>query len=222
MEKVKLKYTIKYTETILFFFVEIDLLSPISGSANSLDFNVRRVAVSPGEWAFLFGRAIKDIRANEDLLQRTIVNIESNEEFLIFARVRVMSGSAGCLFSISHRQKKLLILDLSTKGSGNATKLILRYRSTNDTAENVVFKNVAALGDKQYHSIILRITDIFDKGKKISAVALYVDCRFFGKAETVSAVSSIFSYRGTLLSLMEFRIAQRVKKQKIHTQWKVK
>ena len=203
------------------------MLSPISDSP--MDFHVRTVLATPAGsgMAYLFGRAIKEISASEELLQETILNIESNDEFVIYARIKIMSGSsksAGCLFSIAHKQRKLLLLDLSTKGSGSNTKLILRYRSTSDTAENVVFKDVAVLGDRKYHTIILRITDVIDNGRKISAVTLYVDCKFFGKGETVSPISTIFSYKGTLLSLLDFRIGQRRSaspKHKLHTQWKV-
>lgn len=201
-------------------FPEIDLLSPISESTTNL--NVRRVFTPKlNAPAYLFGRAIKLIQAKEELLQDTIVNIESNEEFVIYATVRIMSSLAGAMFSIAHSQKKLILLDLSTKGIGNKTKLLLRYRSTSDTTENVVFKDVAALGDRGYHKIILRITDVVDNGKKISAVALYVDCKFFGKAETISPISTIFSYKGTLLSRLAFRIGQRGFGSKVHTQWRV-
>ena len=183
---------------------------------------MRRIFTPSRSEAYLFGRAIKLIKASEDLLQETIVNIESNQEFVIYARIKIMSRDAGTLFSITHNQRKLFLLDLSTKGTGEKTKLFLRYRSTNDTTEYITFKNVASLGDMKYHTILLRITDVVEYGKKFSAVALYVDCEFFGKAETVSPISAIFSYKGTLLSLLGFRIASRGFGDKApHTKWKV-
>lgn len=197
------------------FALEIDLLSPISGSSE--DLNVRRPLGSVG---YLFGRGNKKIQAKEELLQDVIYNIEANGEFIIYASIRLISSRAGALFSISHSQRKLLLLDLSAKGMGSTTKLILRYRSTSDSAENVIFKDLNVLGDRKHHTIILHISDVMeDNGNKISSVTLYVDCKPFGKAETVSPISSIFSYKGTLLSRLEFRIAQRGFGKKIHTQW---
>lgn len=187
-----------------------------------MDVNVRKVLTPSNQWGYLFGRAIKLIKAKEELLQDTIVNIESNKEFIFFASIKIMSSLAGAMFSISHSRRKLLLLDLSTKGVGDKTKLILRYRSTNDTMEHVVFKDVAALGDRKYHVIILHISDVVnDSGKKISSVTLYVDCKPFGKVETISPISSIFSYQGTLLSRLDFRIGQRGLGSKIHTKWLV-
>ena len=193
------------------------MLSPISGSSE--DLNVRRPLGSVG---YLFGRGNKKIQAKEELLQDVIYNIEANGEFIIYASIRLISSRAGALFSISHSQRKLLLLDLSAKGMGSTTKLILRYRSTSDSAENVIFKDLNVLGDRKHHTIILHISDVMeDNGNKISSVTLYVDCKPFGKAETVSPISSIFSYKGTLLSRLEFRIAQRGFGKKIHTQWGV-
>ena len=187
-----------------------------------MNFNVRKVLTPSNQWGYLFGRAIKLIKAKEELLQDTIVNIESNKEFIVFASIKIMSSLAGAMFSISHSRRKLLLFDLSTKGVGDRTKLILRYRSTNDTMEAVVFKDVAALGDRKYHVIILQISDVIDgNGKKISSVTLYVDCKPFGKVETVSPISSIFSYQGTLLSRLDFRIGQRGLGSKVHTKWMV-
>ena len=195
-------------------------MSPIKESP--VDFNVRRVLTPSNLWGYLFGRAIKLIKAKEELLQDTIVNIESNKEFIIFASVKIMSSAAGAMFSISHSRRKLILFDLSTKGMGDKTKLILRYRSTDDTMEHVVFRDVAVLGDRKYHIIILQISDVIgDNGKKISSVTLYVDCKPFGKVETVSPISSIFSYQGTLLSRLDFRIGQRGLGSKVHTKWMV-
>lgn len=165
---------------------------------------------------------MKLIKAGEGLLQKVIVNIESNEEFVIKSRIRIISSRPGTLFSIAHTQRKLFLLDLSSKGTGDKTRLILRYRSTNDTMENIVFKDVAPLGDsKRFHSMIIRITDVFEKGKKISALSLFVDCKFFGRVDTLSPISSIFSYRGTLLSLLDFRIGQRAYGRNVNTPWMV-
>lgn len=88
--------------------------------------------------------------------------------------------------------------------------------------ENIVFKDVAPLGDsKRFHSMIIRITDVFEKGKKISALSLFVDCKFFGRVDSLSPISSIFSYRGTLLSLLDFRIGQRAYGRNVNTPWMV-
>ena len=85
-----------------------------------------------------------------------------------------------------------------------------------------MFKDVAPLGDtKSYHSLVIRITDVFEKGKKISALTLFVDCKFFGRVDSLSPISSIFSYRGTLLSLLDFRIGQRAYGRKVNTPWMV-
>ena len=133
-----------------------------------------------------------------------------------------MSSQPGTLFSIAHTQRKLFLLDLSTNGKGGRTKLILRYRSTNDTMETIVFKDVAPLGvSRSYHSMVIRITDVFEKGKKISALSLFVDCKFLGRIDSLSPISSIFSYRGTLLSLLDFRIGQRAYGRKVNTPWMV-
>lgn len=188
-----------------------------------MDFNVRVIFTPDRHEAFLFGRAITDIRASEELLQNVIVNVESNDEFVIKTRIRIMSSQAGALFSIVHLQRKLFLLDLSCKGIGEQTKLILRYRSVNDTSKSIVFKNVAALGDRKYHTVIIRVSDVFDNGKKISAVSLFVDCKLFGRVDTVSPISASFSYKGTLLSLMDFRIGQRRGAwRKPHTKWMVR
>lgn len=215
------KGDIRYNcEYIFFFFpLEIDLLSLIKNSP--LDFNVRTIFTPERKQALLFGRAIKRIQANEDLLNKVIFNVESSSEFIIKTRFRIMARPAGALFSIVHSQRKLFLLDLSSKGVGDKTKLILKYRSTNDTTENVVFKDVTPLADRSYHTVVIRITDVKEHGKKISALSLFVDCHFFGRVDTKSAISDIFSYRGTLLSLLDFRIAQRGFGGKIHTQWKV-
>lgn len=212
-----------YDDSFLFFSpsLEIDLLSPLTNSP--LDFNVRVIFTPDRHEAFLFGRAITDIRASEELLQNVIVNVESNDEFVIKTRIRIMSSQAGALFSIVHLQRKLFLLDLSCKGIGEQTKLILRYRSVNDTSKSIVFKNVAALGDRKYHTVIIRVSDVFDNGKKISAVSLFVDCKLFGRVDTVSPISASFSYKGTLLSLMDFRIGQRRGAwRKPHTKWMVR
>lgn len=142
---------------------------------------------------------------------------------MIKTSIRIMSLTGGTLFSIAHTQRKLFLLDLSTKGSGDKTRLILKYRSTNDTVENIVFKDVAALGDrKSYHSVVIRVTDVFERGKKISAFSLYVDCIFFGRVDSVSPISAVFSYRGTLLSLLDFRIGQRAYgKKEVNNPWLV-
>lgn len=175
--------------------------------------------VLPG---YMFGRSVKKIKASEELLQDTIMNIESNSEFIIYASLRLVASRAGALFSISHSQRKLILLDLSTRGTGAATRVFLRYRSTSDSTKTVVFKDVEELGDRKYHTVLLHISDVIgDNGKKISSVTLYVDCEPFGKAETVSPISSIFSYKGTLLSRLEFRIAQRGFANKIHSQFGV-
>lgn len=141
---------------------------------------------------------------------------------MIKSSIRIMSSSAGTLFSIAHTQRKLFLLDLSAKGLGDKTRLILKYRSTNDTVESVVFKDVAPLGDrKNFHSVIIRVTDVFDKGRKISAFSLYVDCKFFGRVDSLSPISAVFSYRGTLLSLLDFRIGQRAYGKRVNTPWLV-
>lgn len=198
--------------------LEIDLLSPITESP--LNFYVRRVLTPSRSKAYLFGRSVKLIQAEEGLLQRVILNIESNEEFVIKSKIRIISPRPGTLFSIAHTQRKLFLLDLSSKGTGDKTRLILRYRSTNDTMETIVFKDVAPLGDtKNYHSVVIRITDVIEKGKKISALTLFVDCKFFGRVDSLSPISSIFSYRGTLLSLLDFRIGQRAYGKKVNTPW---
>lgn len=206
------------------YFLEIDLLTPISKSPE--DLNVQRPLINSGGGfttsGYLFSRRVKKIKASEELLQDTIMNIESNSEFIIYASLRLVSQRAGALFSIAHSQRKLLLLDLSIKGTGAATKVMLRYRSTNDSAKSIVFRDVEELGDRKYHTMLLHISDVIgDSGKKISSVTLYVDCEPFGKAETVSPISSIFSYKGTLLSRLEFRIGQRGFASKIHTQFGV-
>ena len=184
---------------------------------------MRTIITQRNTEAFLFGNSIKLIRATEKLLQKVIVNIESNNEFFIVAHIRIVrSSEPGTLFSLIRLQtKRLYLLDLSVKGTRDKLKLLLRYRSINDTAETVVFKNVAGLGDGKYHKVIIRITDTIKDNKKISAVALYVDCEYFGRVDTVSPVSSIFSYKGTLLSLMELTIAQRGFGKNVQTKWKV-
>lgn len=208
------------TEFCFSFSSEIDLLSPITESP--LNFYVRHILTRSKSKAYLFGRSVKLIQAEEGLLQRVILNIESNEEFIIKSRIRIMSSRPGTLFSIAHTQRKLFLLDLSSKGTGDKTRLILRYRSTNDTMETIVFKDVTPLGDtKNFHSMIIRITDVFERGKKISALTLFVDCKFFGRVDSLSPISSIFSYRGTLLSLLDFRIAQRAHGKKVNTPWMV-
>lgn len=200
--------------------LETDLLAPITESPT--DFYVRRILTPSRSTAFLFGRSVKLIRADEGLLQEVILNIESNEEFVIKSRIRIMSSRPGTLFSIAHTQRKLFLLDLSSKGTGDKTRLILRYRSTNDTMETIVFKDVVPLGNsKAFHSVVIRITDVFEKGKKISALSLFVGCKFFGRVDTLSPISSIFSYRGTLLSLLDFRIGQRAYGKKVNTPWMV-
>lgn len=205
------------------YFLEIDLLTPISKSPE--DLNVQRPLRNSGGGTapgYLFPRSVKRIRASEKLLQDTIMNIESNSEFIIYASLRFVSSRFGALFSISHSQRKLILLDLSTKGTGAATKVFLRYRSTSDSIKTVVFRNVEQLGDRRYHTMLLHISDVIgDNGKKISSVTLYVDCVPFGKAETESPISSIFSYKGTLLSRLEFRIGQRGFANKIHSQFGV-
>lgn len=204
----------------IIFSAEVNLLSAITDSPR--DFNVRKVFEIGRNGGYLFDWDVKSIKAEEKLLQEVIVNIESNKEFVIYASIKILSSRTGALFSISHSQRKLLLLDLFTKGIGNKTKLILRYRSTDDKVEDVVFKGLGALGDRRYHTIVLRISDVMtENGKKISSVTLYLDCKQFGKVETVSPISSIFSYRGTLLSRLEFRLGQRGFGSKIHTQWRV-
>lgn len=199
--------------------LEVNLLSAITDSPR--DFNVRKVFEIGRNGGYLFDWDVKSLKAEEKLLQEVIVNIESNKEFVIYASIKILSSRTGAVFSISHSQRKLLLLDLFTKGIGNKTKLILRYRSTDDKAEDVVFKGLGALGDRRYHTIVLRISDVMtENGKKISSVTLYLDCKQFGKVETVSPISSIFSYRGTLLSRLEFRLGQRGFGSKIHTQWR--
>lgn len=198
--------------------LEIDLLTPISESPE--DLNVQRVINSRILPGYMFARSVKKIKASEELLQETIMNIESNGEFIIYASLRLVASRSGALFSISHSQRKLILLDLSTRGTGAATRVFLRYRSTSDSTKTVVFKDVEELGDRKYHTVLLHISDVIgDNGKKISSVTLYVDCKPFGKAETVSPISSIFSYKGTLLSRLEFRIAQRGFADKIHSQF---
>lgn len=186
-----------------------------------MDYNVRTIFTPERRKAYLFGNAIKIIRADEELLNELIFNIESSTEFIIKTRFRIFASPGGVLFSIVHRQRKLFLMELSSKGSGDKTKLIFKYRSTNDTTEAVVFKEVGSLVDRGYHTVVIRITDVKDNGKKISALSLFVDCQFAGRVDTKSAISDIFSYRGTLLSLLDFRIAQRGFGSKSNSKWRV-
>ncbi|XP_027036695.1 cartilage oligomeric matrix protein-like isoform X2 [Pocillopora damicornis] len=201
--------------------LEIKVLSSLfEKSISPLDYNVRTIFTPERRKAYLFGNAIKIIRADEELLNELIFNIESSTEFIIKTRFRIFASPGGVLFSIVHRQRKLFLMELSSKGSGDKTKLIFKYRSTNDTTEAVVFKEVGSLVDRGYHTVVIRITDVKDNGKKISALSLFVDCQFAGRVDTKSAISDIFSYRGTLLSLLDFRIAQRGFGSKSNSKWR--
>lgn len=60
-------------------------------------------------------------------------------------------------------------------------RLILRYRLINDIMEIIVFKDVVFFGDiKNYYFVVICIMDVFEKGKKIFVLILFVDCKFFG------------------------------------------
>lgn len=171
--------------------------------------------------ALLFNSETLLLKASESLLQHLIVTVESNNEFIISANVKVThpTRESQSLFSVIQTRSRLTILDVHTKGLHDNMEVGMRYRTSNDQTNLVSFRRVPKLGDGEWHKVYLHIVDT---NHRFSMVSLYVDCEPVGVAQqTTSPISSVFSYEGTRLSRMTFRIAQRGAGNSVHSKWQV-
>lgn len=205
------------------FSPEIDLLSTFRDDPKAI--GVTPIMTVHGE-SFTMSGAGK-IQASRELLESTILNIESSREFFIYADVVGLGvgSSTGTLFSIVHfvsrRNKKVLLEVAARGGSEKRAKLTFRYRLTNGSTHSLVFRRgILGLFDGNYHTIALHL---YDSGLQSTMVDLYIDCKLRGRNQTLTPVSLVFSYEGIRLSRMEFRIAQKrgYKDRMVASRWKV-
>lgn len=181
--------------------------------------------MSPKGESFTMSSANK-IMASREILESTILNIESTTEFVIYAEIQALQGSSsGALFSIVHiiskRSKKNLLEVVTRGGSEKRAKMTFRYRLTNGSTDAVIFRHgIFGLYDGNYHILALHL---YDSGLQTTMVDLYIDCKLVGRQQTLTPVSLVFSYEGIRLSRMEFRIAQRkgYKDREVAARWKV-
>ncbi|KAK3717881.1 hypothetical protein QZH41_014881 [Actinostola sp. cb2023] len=192
---------------ILIFIPEIDLITAFENNPGK--YGVHPYMSPKGEvYAMTFANKIV---APRNMLESSILNIESSKEFVIYCDFKVAVPSTGTFFSITHtppNSKKIYLIDIIMRGgSEKKAKIALKYRLLNGSSHTIVFKKgVLELYDNKYHSIAFHI---YDSGLKSSLVDLYLDCKLEGRRSTKTPLSLVFSYEGIRLSRMEFRIGQR-------------
>ncbi|XP_048584178.1 cartilage oligomeric matrix protein-like isoform X2 [Nematostella vectensis] len=201
--------------------LELDLLKVLKESSPA-DYGIHSRITSRGE-SFSITQANKPIEASSKLLQDLIHNIESSREFFIVANGNVFSRSSGALFSIVHSRRNLYLMDIILKGPSNEKqgKFVFKYRLRNGTSHSLSFrKGIEGLydGGGNYHSIVFHA---YDSGFDTTNLDLYIDCKLMGRKQTLSPITSIFSYKGISLSRLDFRIGQRRGPQgSVRNKWK--